>query len=257
MSTALARVALVLLAAASLVGGFLPGIYDGLVSPAQVPESQGRDLVSLFVAAPLLFVSLRGGRTRGFWARATTVGVLGYAAFVFVLYAYGGVVNRLFFVYVAGLGASVIGLGSLLLEPAEAEPPVPTRLAKATGLFLLGTALVLTVIWCNLGAIAIVRGRPLEANLVMVTELAFVLPAMVAVAVASLKRFDGAAFGSTAVLTLLTLLMGSVVAGQLARYGWGIEPMWALTALFASIGVGSAILLAQHPRRDEAEDDED
>lgn len=142
--TRLSALLLVLTALAAGVGAFGEGVYrdNPLVRAGWI----GNDLVTLFVAVPLLAVATvlaRRGSTRGalLWS-----GVAAYTLYGYAFYAFGAAFNGLHLVYVAILVASTFGLLLALTSSAVCRigrgvaPDVTLRTAAA--LILLVSALL-------------------------------------------------------------------------------------------------------------------
>jgi hypothetical protein len=239
-------------AVVSAVGAFVPEVYEGLVPPHYVAESRGQDLVSLVVAVPLLLLGLwrlRSGRPE---AVMKTSGALLYVAYVSVLYAYGGVANPLYFGYVAALGLSVFGAwqvgSSVRIAPADAPGRLPTR---TTAVFLWVVAVLLLLIWGGMGVAAIEAGAPSEANTILVTDLAFVIPLFVLAGTWLWRRRPRGAVLGGSLLVFNVVLNASIVVGQAMRPVHGFEPSWGLGGFFAAIGLVSAALAVPFLRRAE------
>ncbi len=105
---ALATLTGILMLVQSATGMLLPGLYrdQGFALEAW----RVNDPVTLFVAVPVLFVSLalaRRGSARGF---LVLLGALQYAFYNYAFYLFGAVLNVHFLLYVASFVASAIGL---------------------------------------------------------------------------------------------------------------------------------------------------
>lgn len=232
-------------AAVSAVGVARFDVYEGLVPPHYIAESRGQDLVSLLIAVPLLGVGLRGLRRARPWATMLTAGALLYVAYVSILYAYGGVANPLYFGYVACLGLSAFGLWRVWsrAELRAFEGVAASVPRRTVAVFLWIVSALLLVIWGGMGAAAIGEGAPSEANTILVTDLAFVIPGFVLAGAWLWRgRAEGALLGGSA-LSLNVVLNASIVAGQAMRPVHGFEPSWALGGFFAAIGLISLALL--------------
>ena len=133
-------------ATVTLQGGGLYG-YESLSGASQ---AIGQDLVTLFVATPLLVVAtvlaLRGS-VRGLVLRA---GVLMYFTYTYMLMAFGGAYNPLFLVYIALYSSSLFAfiLSLLAIDPARLQARFSGRFARVpVGWALIGFASLLGLMW--------------------------------------------------------------------------------------------------------------
>ncbi len=233
-----------LLLVTSAGGLFFPQLYVGVVPAHLIPESQGQDAVTLFLAVPLLLLALRWLRAGDVRGPIVAAGTLGYTAYISIIYAYGGVANWLYFAYIACLGLSVYGMLVVLLPtppPAVDAEQLPCR---AVAIFSWVISLLLTVVWAGLAIMAMAAREPSEANAILVTDLAFVIPALLLVgAWLWQKRPYGVLLGGV-ILVLLLVLTLSIVTGQLMKIAQGFAPQWFLMGLFGAIAAGALLLAA-------------
>ena len=244
----------VLLIITAVAGLFVAGTYDGFVAPLHLAESQGQDATTLFVGLPLLTVALlwtRRGAVQGpiLWA-----GAMGYFLYIYLIYAYGGVYNWLFFAYVAVCGLSLFALIGILLGidveqvTDKVAATMPTRWIAG---FFAGTALLLTLMWGGLALAAMAAGETADANVIIVTDLIAVIPAF---ALTAVWLWQGRAWGYvlSGVLFVQAVTLGmSIVAGQLVALIKGVEPAWGLAGFFLAftvLGLGLAILYFRNLR---------
>ncbi|MCB0071641.1 MAG: hypothetical protein KDE20_09300 [Caldilineaceae bacterium] len=236
--------ALLLLITAA-AGLFVAGTYDNFIAPLHLAESQGQDATTLFVGLPLLIVALlwtRQGAVQGpiLWA-----GAMGYFLYIYLIYAYGGVYNWLFFAYVAVCGLSLFALiGILLGIDAEevARRVTPTMPTWWIAGYFAGTALLLTLMWGGLAFAAMAAGETADANVIIVTDLIVVIPAF---ALAAVWLWQGLAWGYvlSGVLFVQAVTLGiSIVAGQLVALIKGVEPAWGLAGFFLAFTMLGLVL---------------
>lgn len=242
-------VLLPLLAATAASGLFFPKVYAGVVPSHLIPESQGQDAVTLFLAVPLLLLALRWLRAGDVRGPIAVAGTLGYTAYVYIIYAYGGVANWLYFAYIACLGLSVYGLTAVLVQTPPPALDLDQLPRRAMALFNWAISALLVVVWAGLATTAIAAREPSEANAILVTDLAFVIPALVLVGVwLWQKRPYGVLLGGV-MLVLLVVLTLSIVAGQIMKIAQGFTPQWFLVGLFGVIAVGALVLVVPTFRR--------
>ncbi len=220
---------------------------------------QGQDLVTLFVAVPLLVTGLvleRRGSTRG---RALWLGMLFYSMYGYLFYAVGAAFNVFFLLYVACFG---LPLYALLLAVPRIDPAelAAGRDSPVTRVIAIGYQLVvaagLGLLWTGISAGFLFTGQvpaPIVASghptgVVFAIDLVFIVPPMLIGGVALIRRRAvgwalAAVMGINGTVYTLSLAVGSAATVR-AGVGTGAElPIWvALTALGA---VTAGLLLAR------------
>lgn len=120
----------------------------------------GNDLVTLFVATPLLLWSTAlAPRLRR--ARVVWLGMLAYVLYNFAFYLFGAAFNPLFLVYaalVSGAGLALIGGLAALERSPHPFVPAPSRALSAVAFYTGGVALLLGLFWVAVTIQAIVQG---------------------------------------------------------------------------------------------------
>lgn len=248
----LARILAALMLVTALAGAFFPAIYRDFTRAQRVAESQGQDVVTLFVGLPLLLTAVRltrRGDARGplFW-----VGALGYTLYVYLVYAYGGLYNSFFPLYVAMMGLcifSIIGVLNGVDADAIHARVASTAPRKFVAGYFLGTVLLLTFIWGGAVANAIVTKTPDEGTLIYVTDLAFVLPVFALAGVWLWQRKPWGDVLAGVMLVKAVTLGLSIAAGQIIAYAQGVGGDVFLAVFFAAftiIGLAAAGLYFKH-----------
>lgn len=110
LSSLLAAVTLI----QSAVGAFYPQIFRD--PPMTAGNARGTDVTILFVALPVLFISMVLARRGSLRAQLTWTGALTYIAYNAVIFAFATAFNPLFLLYVATLSLSVWSLVALLTQ---------------------------------------------------------------------------------------------------------------------------------------------
>ncbi|HZJ62461.1 MAG TPA: hypothetical protein VFD36_02995 [Kofleriaceae bacterium] len=245
----------VLVTLAAAMGIANPAIY-ARETASWAAQGIGQDWINLVVCAPALLAggvaALRGSRR----ARVLVGGLLLYTAYSFVIYAFAMHFTSLFLVYCTVLGASAFALADLVLalhaEGAKSwyDARAPFRITAAT---LIGIAVVFGGLWLAQIAPALASGTypaglaevGLVANPVHILDLALLLPAMIVVGVALLRR---RALGALLAPILLTfaIMMAIAIAGMVAMmYLRGLALDTTPTIIMAIIAVWcSAVLIA-------------
>ncbi len=227
-------------------GAFAPGLYRD--NPLIAATFRGQDVVTLFVAVPLLVLGLVlevRGSSRG---RVLWLAMLFYALYSYLFYAVGAAFNVFFLLYVAIVGLALYALLSsvprLVLEPAGARVAarvvgVAYLLVVATGLTVLWTAMSLGYLFTGIVPAPIVAsGHP--TGVVFAIDLVFLVPPMVLGAIGLLRRraFGGFLAGVMC-LTGTVYTLGLAAAGTAVRaagHGTGDEvPLWVALTLFGAV----------------------
>jgi hypothetical protein len=110
LSSLLAAVTLI----QSAVGAFYPQIFRD--PPMTVGNARGTDVIILFVALPMLVVSMVLAQRDSLRAQLTWVGTLSYIAYNAVIFAFATAFNPLFLSYVATLSLAVWSLITFLIR---------------------------------------------------------------------------------------------------------------------------------------------
>jgi len=196
------------------------------------------------LAVPMLCVAGLAARRGSVLGQIAALGVLGYAAYSYALYAFGVQHNELFLVYVAVLGVSVWGLVAGLVETdgrALAAATGPRLAWMWIGGFFMALAALFVLIWLSEIVPALLRGETpatvrawgTPTNGVHVLDLAFVLP-ILAWTGFRLWRHDGAAVVLAGVLLFKVVTLGIAILAMGAFQAYRGQPVSpALVAVFA------------------------
>jgi hypothetical protein len=250
-----------LVAVAAALGIANPAIY-ARETASWAAQGTGQDWINLVVCAPALLivgaVALRGSRR----ARVIVGGLLLYTAYSFVIYAFAMHFTTLFLVYCTLLGSSTFALVDLIsaLRGEDRGPwydgRAPIRITAAT---LIGIAGIFGVLWLMQIVPALVTCTDpagleevgLAANPVHVLDLSLLLPAMIVVGVALLRRRS---FGDVLAPILLTfaVMMAIAIGGMVAMmHVRGLALDITPTIVMAVVAVwclGTLIALLRHLR---------
>jgi hypothetical protein len=210
-------------------------------------QAMPQDIVTLFVAIPLLLAFLRLSYRAGLRGQLLLAGLLGYFLYTYMSMAFGSAYNELFLLYVAlfslslfafGLAVAAIDLASL---PTRFGDGLPRRWIAG---YLFAGSLFLLLAW--LGRIVPQLLKGLESNttlFIQVMDLGLLAPIMIVGGIQLLRRqplgyliaavglIKFAIFG----LALIAMVMGQALAGV------AISPAEAI--IFPLLAV-AAILLA-------------
>lgn len=252
----------ILVAVAAATGIANPAIY-ARETASWAAQGTGQDWINLVVCAPALLaagaVALRGSRR----ARVIVGGLLLYTAYSFVIYAFAMHFTMLFLVYCTILGSSTFALIDLVaaLRAGDGESwydeRAPVRLTAAT---LMGIAGIFGALWLIQIVPALVTCTDpsgleevgLVANPVHVLDLSLLLPAMVVVGMALLRRRPFADVLAPILLTfaiMMAIAIGGMVAMMYVR-GLALDTTPTIVmAVLAAWCLGMLTALLRHLRR--------
>jgi hypothetical protein len=212
----------------------------------------GSDLVTLFVALPILTVSmvlsLRGsGRARLVW-----LGMLAYMLYNFAYYVFGTAFNSLFLVYVAILDLSVLALLFALVRLDVEEigrrfrPATPARWIAG---FMAFVAVGLTVFYAATSLTFVVSGQIPEivtltgnlTSIVFALDLSLVVPWFVLAAIWLWQRRPWGHVLAVILNVKSAVYMLALSAATVSGARAGVTDDLSQVGLWGFIGVGSLI----------------
>jgi len=228
----LSAVIAVLMTAQAALGRLLEGQYRDV---AWIRATWfGNDLVTLFVAVPLLVTALVLVRRGSVRALILWLGLLGYSVYNYAYYMLGAALNAFFPLYVVLLILSVVTL--ILVVSRIAAPQVAAALRAQTPVRVIGgyfifVAVGLSLVWFGMWAAYVFAGRPTP-----VEPEAFKLVAALDTSImVSLMAFGG-------VLLWRRNAWGGIVAGLA-----GIQGSLYLIVLSVNAGVAISRGLVEAP----------
>jgi hypothetical protein len=184
----------------SYVGAFVPGTYRS-DAPSIAYQGMGQDMVDLFIAVPMLILSLilmLGNKVIAYFFFGGTVF---YILYSFVIYCFGVHFNRLFLLYCMTLGLTIYifillvsGLSKLDVK-GWFRGNIPCRL---TGVYFIIVAAIFCFLWLKEIIPALVTNAVpksvadygLLVNPVHVADLSFALPGLIIVSVLLFKKYN-------------------------------------------------------------------
>jgi hypothetical protein len=201
------------------------GVYQHMSADVAI-QGIAQDYITLFIAIPLLILSLIGYRKKSLRAHFLLAGTLGYFLVTYLFYMTMGMYNILYLSYVALLGLTSFGFYLTVKELRHAT--IPGIFSKNTprrfvGWFLIFNAIAIALLWLGVIIPPIVDGTiyPAELNhyttlIVQGFDLGLLLPACLVTGILLLKgRSDGYLYG-TVYLGFLSLLMTALTAKIIA-----------------------------------------
>lgn len=263
----LSWIAVALMAIASAAGTFAPEwLYrdNDLVTNAL----RGQDIVTLFVAVPVLVGALWFERRGAAWGRICWIGMLSYTAYSYLFYAFGVAFNQLFLLYVALFASAMYALVFSLprIDVPALVGGFGGRAARfaatgymgitAVGLGILWTAMSLGFVFTGqVPAPVVASGHP--TGVVFALDLAVIVPLMVMGVVQIARRnpwgwMIAAAMSVKGTIYTLGLATATVVVVQ-AGVGTAFElPIWLTLTVLGAVSL-IALVAGSRTRRQQAQ----
>jgi hypothetical protein len=230
--------------------------YD---TPIGAISFKAGDLITLFLAIPVLiisFVRYRQGSLRG---GLLLSGALGYFLYTYTSLGFGAAYNNLFLVYILIFSASVFGLILTLTSfdvqslPAHFAETLPRR---GIGIFLIVSGIILSLIWILLSILpALLQSKAAPEAYYYTTfmtgivDIGIVSPALIIAGVLLLRRAPLGYLLASTMLVFTCILGPNLTAGgiiQVLEKVITIEQAMAFTVPFvilALIAIGLTIRL--------------
>ena len=202
-------------------------------APGMVDQARGTDLVTLFIAVPLLLAALVISSRGSVVAQIVVLGGLAYLVYTYAIFAFQVVVNPLTPTHLAILGLSTWAIAlwvpSLGPDVTRVGQTLPRR---TTAGFLTLVTVLFAGLWLGQIASAITSGTlpaavadlSLPTSAVYALDLAFVLPVLALAALLLMRRHPAGpplalgalVFSVLMALSILGLLAIEVAKGELA-----------------------------------------
>jgi hypothetical protein len=191
--------------------------YDTLIGASGFIAA---DVVTLFLAIPILVISLFGYRRGSLKGGLFLTGAFGYFLYNYISMGFGAAYNNLFLVYIIIFAASLYGFILSLLSfdletfPSHFGADLPRN---GIGIFLIVSGIILSLVWMVLSIIPalIANKAPLEAYYYTtfttgIVDVGLVAPAFI---VASILVRRGIALGYllASVMLILTCILGAAL----------------------------------------------
>lgn len=230
-------------------GVFHPRLYhDG---PWVRAAWNGNDLVTLFIAVPLLIAASARAERGSPCAELIRLGMFFYMFYNYGYYAFGAAMNVMFVVYVAVFSLSASAIVASLIRFAR-NPKVYFAGGETLRYCVAGymgfVALLIGGVWLVPWVLYVVRGEPPQLagspdafRLVASMDLSIQVPGLALGSVLLLRRnmwgtLIAVVMNSADAVYMLVLIMFSPFAARA-----GIEHPWQQAPLWAFLGLGCAI----------------
>jgi hypothetical protein len=232
--------------------GGINEIY-GEANPALTVQAIAQDVVDLVLVAPLIVISAIAVHRGSVPAYPVWLGALTFTVYNYVIYTFAIHFGPLFLVWLAVLSLGMYALigGLLAIDSgsvvARASGVGPRRTA---GWFLIIVGAAFALLWLMDIVRALRSGvippaaadLGLPTNPVHVLDLAFFLPAAIAVGVFLLRRSAAGIVLGPALLLFLSLTGVPIMATPVVAWACGDAATWALLIPIGAITVASAAL---------------
>ena len=203
--------------------------YD---TPIGALSFKAGDLITLFLAIPVLIVSFvlyRQGSLRG---GLLLTGALSYFLYTYISLGFGATYNNLFLVYILLFSTSLFGLILALMSFDVQALPIhfaETLPRRAIGIFLVISGIILSLIWIVLSILpALLQSKaPPEAYfyttfMTGIVDIGIVAPALIIAGVLILRRIPLGDLLASTMLVFTCILGPSLTAGGIIQILEGV-----------------------------------
>lgn len=224
------------------------GLYRDM-SAEVAPQGIAQDYVTLFLAIPLLVVSVIMSGKGSARALFLLSGTLGYFMVTYVFYMVMAMYNAFFLIYVMLAGASfyafILCLGNFNYS-AMANYFKVSFPAKRTGYFLMFTSVAIALLWLGVvvpplldGSIIPVQAEHYTTLIVQGFDLSILLPASFVIGFLYVRKQAGGLLLGPIYIIFLSLLMTALTAKvvAMALLGYNVIPVIFIIPLFNIISI--------------------
>ncbi len=232
------------------------GVYQHMPAGVAI-QGIAQDYVTIFIAIPLLLISLTGYLKNSIRFHFLLSGVLGYFFVTYLFYTAMGMYNMLFLCYVALIALAFFGLYLSIrsLEKSNNFYFSEKTPVKFVGGFLIINSVSIALLWLGIIVPPLLNGTIYPVELYHFTtlivqgfDLGLLLPICFVIAILLLKkRFIGYVY-STVYLVFLSLLMTALTAKIIAMAfnGVNVIPAVFIIPTFNMIAILSTYLMIKH-----------
>jgi hypothetical protein len=239
----------------SCIGFFFPSFYrDGILV---LPSWQGNDFITLFIASPMLLLSIILYSKGSIRAKYVLFALIFYVFYNYSYYVFGTLINQFFLIYILLFllsGLNLIRIISYFDKKIILKEFGQSPLYKIISVFLMMFSLLIVFMWLSLwlkfmitGSIPKLFGMEEGYRLVAAMDLSIQVPCL---AISSVLLWKNNPVGY--LLGTMTLIANSLYMLVLMAYSpfasrsgisnaWNIFPLWLI--LFIGCFLSSIILL--------------
>ncbi len=225
----------------SIGGIFFEAVYrdNNLI----VSVMRANDIVTLFIAVPIMFASIFWDIKNSYKARLIWIGTLFYMMYNFMFYLYGVAFNRFFLIYVflfTASGYSIIFAfikTDIKLIAKRFSPKTPVKMISG---FMLFFCLLLGGLWIGMSMSYLFTGQIPQTVIdtghptavVFATDLSILIPAMALAAILLWRKKDWGYVLSTVMMVKATTYgTGLIIMGIITYMDIGVKdtmfPLWS------------------------------
>lgn len=237
------------------------GLYKHM-SKDVAPQGIAQDYITLFLAVPLLLISLVWARKGSVKGRFLLAGTLGYFLVTYLFYLVMGMYNMLFLGYAALLGMSFFAFIQTLLGFEVAHLVGYFREStpvKFTGGFLIFNGFTIGFMWLGVVVPPLLDGSIIPQQvehyttlIVQGLDLGLLLPLSFVSGWLFIKKRPFGYLLAPVYLVFLSILMTALTAKVIAMgmLGQNIMPAIVIIPLFALTAIGCSILIFKSMKED-------
>lgn len=230
------------------------GIYKHM-SVDVAPQGIAQDYVTLFVAVPLLIISLIWARRDSLRGRFLLAGTLGYFLVTYLFYLVMGMYNALFLVYVILLGTSFFAFAQVLLSiytnelPPQFKESTPVKWA---GGFLIFNSIAIGMMWLGIVVPPLLERTIIPDQvqhyttlIVQGLDLALLLPLSFVSGLLLIRKRPFGYLLAPVYFVFLSILMGALTAKIIAMgmLGQNVIPAIVIIPLLGLISITCSIFI--------------
>ena len=235
------------------------GLYKHM-SQDVAPQGIAQDYVTLFVAVPLLLISLIWARRGSLKGRFLLAGTLGYFLVTYLFYLVMGMYNILFLVYVTQLGTSFFAFAQTLLSfefSNLAERFSESTPVKFIGGFLIFNSIAIGLMWLQVVVPPLLDGSIIPDQVEHYTtltvqglDLSLLLPIAFVSGLLFIRRKPFGYLLTPVYFIFLSILMAALTAKVVAMgmLGQNIVPAIVIIPLFGLISIICSVLIIKNIR---------
>ena len=242
----IASLIIMVCAAFTSIGGvFFEGVYRD--NKLIISVMRANDIVTLFIAVPIMLISLFYTIKNSFKARLVWIGTLFYMLYNFMFYLYGVAFNRFFLLYIFLFTASAYSIIFALIKTDvklianKFSPKTPTKLISG---FMMFFSLLLGGLWVGMSMSYLFTGKIPQTvidsgnptAIVFATDLSVLIPAIVLGAILLWKKRNWGYILSTIMMVKATTYgTGFIIMCGITYYDIGVLdtmlPLWIFLTL--------------------------
>ncbi len=233
------------------------GLYHHMSAEVAI-QGIAQDFVTLFMAVPLLLLSIYKVKSGSLKWHYLYAGTVGYFLVTYTFYLLMGMYNALFLLYVFLSGTSFflfIQLVTALNGKSNRECFLETTPVRATGGFLVFNAFAIALLWLSIVVPPLLQGMvvPVQVEhyttlVVQGLDLAILLPAAFIIGIKLLRKKSIGYLWGPVYFVFLSLLMTALTAKvvAMALNGYNVIPVIFIIPVFNIASAISATLLLKN-----------